>query len=49
MIDTFKKIITGCEDVRAEKDVHKDAKELALLIMGECNKAIRDIQETREK
>ena len=49
IIEVFEKIVQGCADVRQEKDVHKDAKELALLIMGDCNKAIRDIQETREK
>ena len=44
IIEVFKQIIQGCADVRQEKGVHKDAKTLALLIMGDCNKAIRDIR-----
>ena len=45
MIDTFKKIITGCEDVRAEKDVHKDAKDLATLVIKDCNNLLQFIKE----
>ena len=44
IIEVFKQIIQGCADVRQEKDIHKDAKALALLIMGDCNKAIRNIR-----
>jgi len=44
IIEVFEKIIQGCADVRQEKDIHKDAKELALLIMGDCNRAIRNIK-----
>lgn len=44
IIEVFETIIEGCAGVREEKDIHKDAKELALLIMGDCNKAIRNIR-----
>jgi hypothetical protein len=44
VVKVFEKIVQGCADVRQEKDIHKDAKELALLIMGDCNRAIRNIR-----
>jgi hypothetical protein len=44
IIEVFEMIIEGCAGVREDKDMHTDAKELALLIMGDCNKAMRNIR-----
>jgi hypothetical protein len=48
LIKTLEKIIQGCKDIREEKSIHKDARELALLIMGDCNRAIREYHESNQ-
>lgn len=33
-------IIAGCQEVKVDTDVHKDAKSLASLIIRDCNKTL---------
>jgi hypothetical protein len=39
-IEMMKKIIEGCSSVRQEKNLHKDAKDLALLIIKDCRNVL---------
>jgi hypothetical protein len=41
MIKYFEKIIEGCNEVKKDPDLHKDAKSLASLIIRDCNFALR--------
>jgi hypothetical protein len=44
VIAMFEKIIEGCRNVKEESDLHKNAKELATLVIRDCNLAIREIR-----
>jgi hypothetical protein len=44
VIAMFEKIIDGCRNVKEEPDLHKNAKELATLIIRDCNLSIREIR-----
>jgi len=44
-IKVLNKIILGCQDVKADSDIHKDAKSLASLIIRDCNFALREQEE----
>ena len=44
-IQTVEKIIEGCENVREDKGLHKDAKDLAKLVIQDCNGLLLFIKE----
>jgi hypothetical protein len=36
-VQTIERIIEGCKNVKEDKDLHKDAKDLARLVIKDCN------------
>jgi hypothetical protein len=36
-VQTVERIIEGCKNVKEDKDLHKDAKDLARLVIKDCN------------
>ena len=48
MKDILEKIIDGCSEVEKEKDVHKDAKTLAKLVIKDCNDALTKLNKAAE-
>jgi hypothetical protein len=44
VIAIFEKIIEGCRNVKEEPDLHKDAKNLATLVIRDCNLAIKELE-----
>ena len=44
-IQTMEKMVEGCETVRNEKDIHKDAKDLARLVIKDCNNLLLFLKE----
>lgn len=47
LIETLEKIKQGCKDVRKDKSIHKDARYLAYLVLNDCNKAIKEHNESK--
>lgn len=45
VITIFEKIIEGCRNVKEEPDLHKDAKDLARLVIQDCNQAIKELKQ----
>ena len=43
IVAVFEKIIEGCRNVKEEPDLHKHAKDLATLVIRDCNLAIKEI------
>ena len=41
----FQKILEGCQNVKEDPKCHKDAKQLASLIIKDCNMVIKKAQE----
>jgi rubrerythrin len=46
--EILEKMITGCNDVKSEDGIHKDAKDLSTLIIKDCNKAIKILEGIHE-
>jgi len=44
-VQTVEKIIEGCKNVKEDKDLHKDAKDLARLVIKDCNNLLLFIKE----
>jgi len=44
-VQTLEEIIEGCRSVKEDKHVHKDAKDLATLVIKDCNNLLRFIKE----
>ena len=44
-IQTMEKIIEGCQFVREDKDLHKDAHDLARLVLHDCKTLLLFIEE----
>jgi hypothetical protein len=44
-VQTIEEIIEGCRSVKEDKGVHKDAKDLATLVIKDCNNLLRFIKE----
>ena len=45
VIQTVEKIIEGCVHVREDNDIHKDAKQLARLVLQDCRGLLMFIKE----
>jgi hypothetical protein len=45
VIQTVEKIIEGCSNVREDNDIHKDAKQLARLVLQDCRGLLMFIKE----
>ena len=43
LVARLEKIINSCTDVKQERDIHKDAKDLASLVIRDLNILIKDI------
>ena len=44
-VHSLEEIIEGCKNVKEDKHVHKDAKDLARLVINDCNTLLRFIKE----
>ena len=44
-VQTVEKIIEGCRNVKEDKGLHKDAKDLATLVIKDCNNLLQFIKE----
>ena len=44
-VETLKEIIEGCRNVKEDSGVHKDAKDLATLVIKDCNTLLLFIKE----
>jgi hypothetical protein len=44
IVAVLEKIIEGCRNVKEDANLHQHAKELATLVIRDCNLAIREIQ-----
>ena len=42
-IQIIENIIEGCQEVKAEEEIHKDAKDLAKLVIKDCRKALIEL------
>lgn len=47
-MNILEKIIDGCRGVKEDPDMHKHAKELATLVIRDCNEGLRSRQATEE-
>ncbi len=47
-MNILEKIIDGCRGVKEDPDMHKHAKELATLVIRDCNEGLRDRQATED-
>jgi hypothetical protein len=45
VIAIFEKMIEGCRNVKEEPDIHEDTKNLATLVIRDCNLAIKELKE----
>lgn len=42
--DILEKIIDGCSEVKKNPKIHKDAKDLATLVIKDCNDALEKLK-----
>lgn len=42
-IQIIEKIIDGCQEVRGNENIHKDAKDLSTLVIKDCKKALIEL------
>jgi hypothetical protein len=45
VIAIFEKIIEGCRNVKEDAELHQHAKDLATLVIRDCNLAIKELKE----
>jgi hypothetical protein len=43
-VNTLEEIVEGCRSVKEDSKVHKDAKDLATLVINDCNNLLRFIK-----
>ena len=48
LVSKIQEIIEGCENVKAEKDIHEDAKNLARMVKRDCYQLLKIIEQGKK-
>jgi hypothetical protein len=48
-VQTVEQMIEGCRNIKEDKTIHKDAKDLATLVIKDCNNLLMFIKENADE